>query len=44
VWIRRFNINNWRGEIEVGTDVTPDEMMVEWRGQVTGGDTSSFLY
>ena len=36
VWIRAFNKNR-RAEIEVGTDVTPDEMMFEWTGQVGPG-------
>ena len=36
VWIRAFNKNR-KAEIEVGTDVTPDEMMMEWTGQVGPG-------
>jgi hypothetical protein len=36
VWIRGFNKNR-RTEIEVGTDLTPDEMMFEWTGQVGPG-------
>ena len=36
VWIRGFNKNR-KTEIEVGTDVTPDEMMFEWTGQVGPG-------
>ncbi len=31
IWIRGFNKNR-QAEIEVGTDITPDEMMFEWRG------------
>jgi hypothetical protein len=36
VWIQGFNRNR-RTEIGVGTDVTPDEMMFEWTGQVGPG-------
>jgi hypothetical protein len=32
IWIRGFNKNR-QAEIEVGTDITPDEMMFEWTGQ-----------
>lgn len=36
IWIRGFNKNR-RAELEPGTDITPDEMMFEWTGQVGPG-------
>jgi hypothetical protein len=35
-WVRAFNKNR-REEIEVGTNVTPDEMMFAWRGKKGNG-------
>ncbi len=44
-WIRGFN-KNWQAEIEVGTDITPGEMMFEYMDGAggTGGDTSQIFY
>jgi hypothetical protein len=37
VWVEPGHTPRSGPEIEVGTDVTPDEMMFEWTGQVGPG-------
>ncbi len=42
-WVRAFNKSR-REEIEVGTNVTPDEMMFAWRGKKGMGAYCIFLF